>query len=352
MGKRKGHDPIAQQLIDSLLDVSPKGSSSDSTKNIELSGRDGDVLEKTVNLRVVDRPSTEQTQSVRTPAPESTPVPTGSEKSVSDLAVGGIELDKTMKLEKPLKNLVHSSAQNSAAGNLKEAKSESASVLGPVDNIVRGPAGEVRAPFGSGSSMTSADATLRQSESLRIAQTRISDLEQELEKFRKENEKLVSAGETMRRHADELLAKLESLEVNSKESEKIFAEEKRVMRVNLQAKDRELIASKQKLEELEGRLENNFKKIRVRERELEHRLEIVKIEHATTVGSKDKMILDLKRQIDQLTHESEYAKVKAHEVFQQFREKQDTMRKVVRALRLALSMLEGQDDVAISKKDE
>ena len=87
-----------------------------------------------------------------------------------------------------------------------------------------------------------------------------------------------------------------------------------------------------------------FKKIRVRERELEHRLEIVKLENQSLLTSKDKMILDLKRQIDQLTHETDYGKQKTQELFTQYKEKQETIRRVVRALRIALTILEGDED--------
>ena len=196
----------------------------------------------------------------------------------------------------------------------------------------------------SNQGFASAEAALKQSDSLRIAQAHISELEQELEKMRRENEQLATAGETLRRRSDELLSKAERLELQYVETKKIAEEEKKVLRSQLQHKDRESLELRGRLEEMEGRLESNFKKIRVRERELEHRLEIVKAESATLVSSKDKMILDLKRQIDQLTHENEFGKNKSQELFNQYKGKQDTIRRVVRALRIALTILEGDED--------
>lgn len=205
----------------------------------------------------------------------------------------------------------------------------------------------------SGAAFTSAEAALKQSESLRIAQGRITELEHELEEIRRENEKLASAGETLRRRSDELMSRAESAEAQARESQRIFEEEKKVLRGQLQAKDRESLDLKNRLEEMENRLESNFKKIRVRERELEHRLEISKMENATLISTKDKMILELKRQIDQLTHETEYGKQKTQELFNQYKEKQETIRRVVRALRIALTILEGdEDNVAPIKKAE
>jgi hypothetical protein len=68
------------------------------------------------------------------------------------------------------------------------------------------------------------------------------------------------------------------------------------------------------------------------------------MESATLVSTKDKMILDLKRQIDQLTHENEYGKQKTQELFNQYKDKQETIRRVVRALRIALTILEGDEE--------
>jgi chromosome segregation ATPase len=196
----------------------------------------------------------------------------------------------------------------------------------------------------------SSDAALKQSESLRIAQSRISELEAEMERLRRDNESLSTAGDTLRRRMDELLGKAENLEIQSRENQKIFDEEKKVLRGQAQSKERENADLRARMEELELRLESNFKKIRVRERELEHRLEIVKMESATLVSSKDKMILDLKRQIDQLSNENDFAKIKTQELFNQHKEKQETIRRVVRALRIALTILEGDEDNVVPLK--
>ncbi len=197
---------------------------------------------------------------------------------------------------------------------------------------------------------SSSEAALKQSESLRIAQSRITDLERELERVRRDNESLSTAGDTLRRRADELASKAESFEIQARESSRMLDEEKKVMRGQLQTKDRENHEMRARVEEIETRLESNFKKIRVRERELEHRLEIVKMESATLISTKDKMILDLKRQIDQLQHEGGSAKNKTQELFNQYKDKQETIRRVVRALRIALTILEGDDESAASVK--
>jgi hypothetical protein len=190
---------------------------------------------------------------------------------------------------------------------------------------------------------TSTEAALKQSESFRVAQERINGLDLEVERLRRENEQLHAAGETLRRSNDEFLSRLESLEIDTREKSRTAEEEKKVLRGQLTFKERENLDFKRKNEEMETRLESNFKKVRVRERELEHRLEILKLENSSLIATKDKMLLELKRQIDQLSQENDYGKQRSQEVYSQFKEKQETVRRVVRALRIALTILEGDE---------
>jgi esterase/lipase len=98
-------------------------------------------------------------------------------------------------------------------------------------------------------------------------------------------------------------------------------------------------------------LESNFRKIRVRERDLEHRIEIIKAESQSIAASKDRMILELKRQIDQISSELNHAKAQVQETFGQFKERQETARRAVRALRIALTVLEGEEDSGSRKAE-
>jgi hypothetical protein len=207
-----------------------------------------------------------------------------------------------------------------------------------------------KAPAFTSTAFVSSEAALKQSESLRIAQNRLLELEGELEKLRRENEQLASAGDTLRRRSGEMLSRAENVENHSREIKRSFEEEKKVLQGQMQSKERENNELRGRLEEIETRLEGGFKKIRVRERELEHRLEIVKMETMTLVSTKDRMILELKRQVDQLNHETEHGKRKSQELFNQYKEKQETIRRVVRALRIALTILEGDEDAVVPLK--
>ncbi|CAN5481013.1 hypothetical protein BH10BDE1_BH10BDE1_24570 [soil metagenome] len=198
---------------------------------------------------------------------------------------------------------------------------------------------------------SSSEAALRQSENLRVAQKRISELENELERVRRENESLRSAGETLRRRTDELQAHAENAEMNTQEAKKIAEEERKVLKGQIQSRDREISEMKSRIDDAENRLESNFRKIRVRERDLEHRIEIIKAESQSIAASKDRMILELKRQIDQISSELNHSKAQVQETFGQFKDKQETARRAVRALRIALTVLEGEEDSGSRKAE-
>jgi hypothetical protein len=210
-----------------------------------------------------------------------------------------------------------------------------------VDDEIRASVGRFGA-FRNTSSPTG--AALAQSENLRIAQNRILELEQEVERLRVENEELAAAGETFRRKSDELAAKAEDMDNRYQNAVTSHSEEKALLIENKETLRRELDHLKGKNEDLELRISTNIQKIRVRERELENRLELVKMEGAALIRSKDEIILDLKRQIDQLGLELNNYRTKSQELNRMILDKQDILRRTVKALRLALTMLEGDEE--------
>jgi vacuolar-type H+-ATPase subunit I/STV1 len=196
------------------------------------------------------------------------------------------------------------------------------------------------------------DASLAQAENLRIAQGRILELEAELEKLRQNNEHLASAGELLRKRADENMAQVDAFSTRFTNLQATHEEERSLLQKTLQVKDADLQSLKGKVEEMEMRLTTNLQKVRVRERELENRLELVKMESQALLRSKDEMILDHKRQIDQLNLELDNYRNKGQDLNKQIQEKQELLRRTVKALRLALSMLEGDDSTLRVKKEK
>jgi chromosome segregation ATPase len=197
---------------------------------------------------------------------------------------------------------------------------------------------------GSGSVFTKIDASLAQADKLKLAQQRLLELENEVEKLREENEELASAGEIIRTRADEYSIRIGSLEKEKAEAEESHQSEVLILKGNLQFRESEMAKARLKIDELDARLKSDFKKIRVRERELENRLELVRAEKAALVQSKDDYIMDLKRKIDQLQSELDNYRSKVLELNKTIDSNQEQFKRTVRALRLALSNLEVKEE--------
>lgn len=209
----------------------------------------------------------------------------------------------------------------------------------------------VKAAFGynkpSGRDLSSSshysDAQMVQAENLRLAQTRILELENEAEKLRQENELLTAAGTIAKTRLDELTEKIHALERSKIDAMEHASLEMKILKESLLERDRETAKAKRKVEELETRLNSDLKKIRVRERELENRLELSRLEKTALVRSKDENILDLKRKMDLISSELESYKQRTSELQDKIDNQHDQISRTVRALRLALTNLESSD---------
>lgn len=194
---------------------------------------------------------------------------------------------------------------------------------------------------------------LYESDHLKIAQQRIEDLEKEVDRLRLENERLASASDLFQKRAEENLTARQELEKKLEFNDERYAEERLSLKNHIESRDSVIQELRAKVEDLESRLSNDIRKSRSRERELENRLELARLEKISLVGSKDEIILDLKRQIDQLNHELGNYRRKAAELNQTIEANQEQFRRTVRALRLALTNLEVNEQIGVrSKKAE
>lgn len=210
--------------------------------------------------------------------------------------------------------------------------------------------GQFRGGRGSSNVMTSVDASLAQAENLKFAQQRIWDLENEVEQLRGENEELASAGEIIRSRMDDLSVRISKMEKEKVEIQETAQSEMLILKGNLQYKENEVAKARIKVEELETRLKSDFKKIRVRERELENRLELLRAEKSALVRSKDEYILEQKRKIDQLSQELDNYRRKCLELNKTIESNQDQVKRTERALRLALTNLEANEENLVPLK--
>lgn len=190
----------------------------------------------------------------------------------------------------------------------------------------------------------SADSNLAQAENLRIAQDKILDLERENEKLRSQNEELIAASEIVKERADLLTSQLHEFKADRDDLERSFKDETAILKSQIMRKDAEIVKAQMKIEELESRMKFDLKKIRVRERELENRLELIRAEKNALVKSKDEQILSVKRLQDQTQLEVESYRQKCVELNKVIDTNQESFKRTTRALRLAMANLELQEE--------
>jgi chromosome segregation ATPase len=199
-----------------------------------------------------------------------------------------------------------------------------------------------------------AGGILNHMEHLRLAQEKINDLEDEVEELRRENDEIMSVADTFKALSEEYYEQMEKLKSGLVDSRETATQENRILKDTLQEKDKQIHELKQTNSDLKSKVEANFKQIRKRERDLEYRLELVKAEEATLLKTKDKTIIELRRRIDKLDQEMDVYREKNKEHYEKLQQQQQTVRAVVRALRIALTRLEGDFgvDFEILKKAE
>lgn len=203
-----------------------------------------------------------------------------------------------------------------------------------------------------GNVYVSSDASLAQAETLKMAQQRIQELENEVDTLRRDNDDLASAGEIVSKKLEDLQGRALKAEKEKKEISSQLKNEILIIKGHLQYKETELSKAKTQIEDLDLRIKTDFKKIRVRERELENRLELVRAEKQALMRSKDERILELQRKVDQFKSELDVYRSKVQDLNKSMEDQQEQMRKTVRALRVALSNLEHDSPIDESQLTE
>ena len=182
---------------------------------------------------------------------------------------------------------------------------------------------------------------LIQSESLRLAQSKIANLEEELESLRRDNEKLVAAGEVLEERVEQLQVENEEFRREREESASVFSNEKEVLLSSMEEGRKTIARLEKTKKQLEKRLSRDLQSIRVRENSLENKIEIMKLENGVLQKEKDKMIIDLQRGIYKVKDSLKASQKKNQELQEQLGKIRESLRKTVSVLRATVNNLEG-----------
>ena len=185
------------------------------------------------------------------------------------------------------------------------------------------------------------EITLQQSESLKAAQAKISALEEDLQKFRQDNESLISTAEVLKENREQLLAENEELRQNREDMQENFADEKDVLINTLEEVKREKAKLADVNKNLEKRLSADLQSIRARELSLEGQVEIIKLEGAALQREKDGKIIHLQKVNRKLNNNLFSSHKKIQELQTQADKLRESVRKSLSVLRATIHNLEG-----------
>ncbi len=192
-------------------------------------------------------------------------------------------------------------------------------------------------------SLISVEAALKQSEYLKLAQDRIKHLENKLNEVVSENETLASSGLVMQKKYDEMYSRYDQIMQQIKSDKEAFKDELQLKDRVIKEIEKEREQLKNKNEEFSAITKEKIQQVRVRERELMNRLEILQLEEDAVISNKDEIILDLKKQIDRLSYEVENYKAQGREMNKEIQSQKEQMRKTIKALKLSLNILEHEE---------
>ncbi len=200
-------------------------------------------------------------------------------------------------------------------------------------------------------SLFSLEAAIKQSEYLRIAQNKVKQLERQVDELKSENETLSASTIILQKKYDQVVNKLDTIQMDQKAQVENLKDELVLKdRINREL-EKEKDQLQRKIDEFNSLMSEKIQHIRVRERELQNRLEILQHEGDVVITNKDEMILDLKKKMDQMHFEMDSYKTQARELNQQIQGHKDQIRRSTKALRLALTLLENENiDVSEIKK--
>lgn len=158
---------------------------------------------------------------------------------------------------------------------------------------------------------------------------------------------------------EEFSKKIEFLTQENEEWRRRYHQEVEFREQENRAKNDKILMLERKLEiaqksdaELKERVKHDIHHIRVRERELEAKLEILKRDSETLVSAKDRKHLELKRKIDALQYDIEILIEKEKLAARKVEFWKERIGRVLRALKMGTSLLESEEDMEIEQPEQ
>ena len=182
------------------------------------------------------------------------------------------------------------------------------------------------------------------SNNLKLAEKKIKKLEESNTQLRLENQKLVLSGEALQDSLDKLSQEYQTIKSDYVEGKRSWVDQKKLLEQALSVQNLEIKNLKSKTTALEKHLERDVKKVRVKERELENKLELKKDEIQSIVRDKDKILLKLKMDLELLKEKIKFYMEDKKKTEEMIENSKDKSHRVVRALQMCLHLLQDETE--------
>jgi len=176
----------------------------------------------------------------------------------------------------------------------------------------------------------------RAREQLRVAEAKAQALEES-------NRKMVNQQNDLQIKVARLSEEYEERRLQYEKELKSREQENSLKTDKLLLLERKVEAAQKKCEDIKERVRTDIQKIRVREKDLEARLEILKRDSETLLASKDRKLLEFKRKMDALEYEIEILGEKEKAAQKRVEFWKARISRVLRAFKLGVSLLESDE---------
>lgn len=192
---------------------------------------------------------------------------------------------------------------------------------------------------------------------IELKETEVRDLRQQQQKYQEFTQKnavkidtYIKQNRLLTAQLDEAQRNIARLQVEMEEEKREHSEQFSILKSDFDEKLKEAGATQEQMKELVRRREEfkekvreDLKRIKLKERELENKYELLKNDTQTLLEAKDKQILELKKKVDALDLELESFDDRLRESANVLNSVGAKKRRLIETLKLAISLLEDID---------
>lgn len=201
---------------------------------------------------------------------------------------------------------------------------------------------------------------------IELKETEAQDLRQQQRQYQEHTQKAAVQIDLLTQQNQQLVTELHDLQRHTARLQAEMEEERRehqeqliLMRSDFEEKLKQAGANQEQLrdlirqkEEFKEKIREDLKRIKLKEKELENKYELLRNDTQTLLDAKDKQILDVKKKADALDLELEQYDDRLRESARVLNEVSVKKRRLIDTLKLAIQLLEDIDQEAIASDSE